>query len=134
MTNFAAVRMDEFKAHRMVSLPVGLDEGNIGGLSGVDLKPSYMWLFNLQADPQEKNNLFIRHLWNNTLFTSEIHRFFCVLTQYEPHLPTEVAKNVLADAEIWLLNHHQELEGKLGHQKPLPAICGESHRRLTRRP
>jgi hypothetical protein len=114
----------------MVSLPVGLDRGNVGGLSGVDLKQSYMWMFNLVKDPQEQNNVFIRHLWNNALFSAEVARFYCVLTRYEPHLPTNVAANVLIDARIWLLEHHQELE-ELAGNKPLPPVCSQGHKRLT---
>lgn len=53
-------------------MPLGLDKGNVGGLSGVTVKPSYMWLFNLHEDPQEEDNAFIRHLWNQHLFNSEL--------------------------------------------------------------
>lgn len=108
LTNFAAVRMDEFKAHRMVSEPVGLHKGNIGGLSGVDLEMSYMWLFNLQSDPKEEKNIFIRHLWNQGLFKSEIGRFMCVLFNYPPNLPTEPQTEVMDNFAIWLLENNRK--------------------------
>jgi arylsulfatase len=85
MKQFAAVRMDEFKAHRVVTLPVGLDQGNIGGCSGVTLTQSYQWLFNLHQDPQEENNVFVRHLWNKPLFSNEFQRFETVLKSYPPN-------------------------------------------------
>jgi arylsulfatase len=103
LTNFAAVRMDEFKAHKMTTVPVGLDRGNLGGFSGVNLPSSYLLMFNLMVDPQEQDNVMIRHLWNNSLFGEEFRRFYCVLTQFEPYLPTKQAQNILADDEIWLL-------------------------------
>ena len=87
--HFNAVRMDEFKAHVGVSLPTGLHEGNIGGLSGATTNMSYMWLFNLHQDPQEQNNLSIRHLWNQPLFTNEFKRFKTVLKYYPPNLSGE---------------------------------------------
>ena len=108
LTNFAAVRMDEFKAHKMTTLPVGLDQGNLGGFSGVNLPSSYMLMFNLMADPREEDNVMVRHLWNNSLFGQEFRRFYCVLTQFEPYLPTKLAQNILADDEIWLLEANSE--------------------------
>lgn len=83
-SHFAAVRMDEFKAHQMVTMPLGLREGNIGGLSGLTQEASYMWLFNLQADPKEQKNIFIRHLWNQGLFQDEFTRFEAVLQKFPP--------------------------------------------------
>lgn len=106
MTNFAAVRMDEFKAHRVVTLPEGLHRGEIGGFSGVDLTTSYLLMFNLQDDPEEQNNIFIRHLWNNGLFSAEINRFFCTLVDYPPNLPTNPAQEVFYQGQIQELKDH----------------------------
>lgn len=100
LTNFSAVRMDEFKAHTKVSEPLGLSQGYAGGLSGVDLKVSYLWLFNLQEDPKEQNNINIRHLWAQHLFSGEFGRFMCVLTQYPPYLPTQPLTELNYQAQI----------------------------------
>lgn len=108
LTNFAAVRMDEFKAHRMVTLPVGLEQGYFGGLAGVNLPVSYLWLFNLQADPQEKENINIRHLWAQHLFSGEFDRFMCDLVAYQPYLPTEPMKELMAKSEIRMLKDNPE--------------------------
>ncbi len=100
LTNFSAVRMDELKAHRMVSEPIGVPEGFQGGLSGVNLDISYLWMFNLHEDPKERNNLNIRHLWAQHLFSGEFGRFLCVLAEYPPHLPTQPLKEVMYQSEI----------------------------------
>jgi arylsulfatase A-like enzyme len=86
LTHFSAVRMDEFKAFRNVTMPIGLKQGYFGGLSGVTLPVSYLWVFNLQADPKEENNINIRHLWAQHLFSAEFGRFFCVLKRFEPNI------------------------------------------------
>jgi arylsulfatase A-like enzyme len=108
LTNFAAVRMDEFKAHRMVTLPVGLEQGYFGGLAGVNLPVSYLWLFNLQADPKEKENINIRHLWAQHLFSGEFNRFMCDLVAYEPYLPTEPMRELMATSQIAMLKANPE--------------------------
>jgi arylsulfatase len=104
LTTFAAVRMDEWKAHREVSVPVGLHEGNLGGFSGNNLPTSYLWVFNLQDDPKESKNVFIRHLWNQGLFTAEFKRYTCVLNHYPPNLPTKPAMEVFSKDKAWLLD------------------------------
>lgn len=104
LTTFAAVRMDEWKAHREVSVPVGLHEGNLGGFSGNNLPTSYLWVFNLQDDPKESKNVFIRHLWNQGLFTGEFKRYTCVLNHYPPNLPTKPAMEVYSKDKAWLLD------------------------------
>ena len=104
LTTFAAVRMDEWKAHRVVSVPVGLHEGNLGGFSGNNLPTSYLWVFNLQDDPKESKNVFIRHLWNQGLFTGELQRYTCVLNHYPPNLPTKPAMEVFSKDKAWLLD------------------------------
>jgi arylsulfatase A-like enzyme len=114
MTHFAAVRMDEFKAHRVVTLPVGLHEGNLGGFAGVNLPQSYMWLFNLHDDPQEQRNIFIRHLWNQGLFTGEFQRFMCTLINFPPKLPTQPVMHLFWD------------DGGRQIQEDLPQICQPS--------
>ncbi len=108
LTNFAAVRMDEMKAHRMVTLPVGLEQGYFGGLAGVNLPVSYLWLFNLQADPKESENINIRHLWAQHLFSGEFNRFMCDLVAYPPYLPTQPMKELMAMSEIRMLKDHPE--------------------------
>lgn len=108
LTNFGAVRMDEFKAHRMVTLPLGLEQGYFGGLAGVNLSVSYLWLFNLQADPKEKENINIRHLWAQHLFSGEFNRFMCDLVAYPPNLPTQPMDQLKAQQEIHLLKSHPE--------------------------
>lgn len=86
LTNFAAVRMDELKAHRVVTEPLGLKQGYFGGLAGVTLPVSYLWLFNLHADPKETENINIRHLWAQHIFSGEFGRFYCVLLNYAPNI------------------------------------------------
>lgn len=108
LTNFAAVRMDELKAHRVVTLPVGLEQGYFGGLAGVNLSVSYLWLFNLQADPKEKENINIRHLWAQHLFSGEFTRFMCDLVTYPPNLPTQPMGELMAQQQIMLLKGHPE--------------------------
>ncbi|HET9229413.1 MAG TPA: sulfatase-like hydrolase/transferase [Thermoanaerobaculia bacterium] len=108
LTNFGAVRMDEFKAHRMVTLPIGLEQGYFGGLAGVNLPVSYLWLFNLQADPKEKENINIRHLWAQHLFSGEFTRFMCDLVSYPPNLPTQPMHELMAQQQIMLLKGHPE--------------------------
>ena len=108
LTNFSAVRMDEFKAHTKVSEPLGLSQGYAGGLSGVDLSVSYLWLFNLQEDPKEQNNINIRHLWAQHLFSGEFGRFMCVLTQYPPHLPTQPLTELNYQAQIQMFKDDLE--------------------------
>jgi arylsulfatase A-like enzyme len=108
LTNFAAVRMDEIKAHRMVTLPVGLEQGYFGGLAGVNLPVSYLWMFNLQADPKEKENINIRHLWAQHLFSGEFTRFMCDLVAYPPNLPTQPMDELMAQQQIMLLKGHPE--------------------------
>jgi arylsulfatase len=108
LTNFGSVRMDELKAHRMVTLPVGLEQGYFGGLAGVNLPVSYLWMFNLQADPRETENVNIRHLWAQHLFSGEMDRFMCDLVSYPPYLPTEPMQGLMASSEIELLKTHPE--------------------------
>lgn len=86
LTHFSAVRMDEFKAFRNVTMPVGLKQGYFGGLSGVTMPVSYLWMFDIQSDPKEENNINIRHLWAQHLFSAEFGRFFCVLKRFEPNI------------------------------------------------
>ena len=108
LTNFAAVRMDEMKAHRMVTLPIGLEQGYFGGLAGVNLPVSYLWMFNVQADPKEKENINIRHLWAQHLFSGEFTRFLCDLVAYPPNLPTQPMGELMAQQQIQLLKGHPE--------------------------
>jgi arylsulfatase len=103
LTNFAAVRMDELKAHRMVTLPVGLEQGYFGGLAGVNLPVSYLWMFNLQSDPKETENINIRHLWAQHLFSGEFDRFMCDLVSYPPYLPTQPMKELMDMSQIAML-------------------------------
>jgi hypothetical protein len=86
LTHFSAVRMDEFKAYRVVTLPVGLKQGFFGGLAGVNLPMSYLWVFNVQQDSKEENNINIRHLWAQHIFSSEFGRIFCVLKRFPPNI------------------------------------------------
>jgi len=108
LTNFSAVRMDEMKAHRMITLPVGLEQGYSGGLAGVNLPVSYLWMFNLQADPKETENINIRHLWAQHLFSGEFTRFMCDLVAYPPNLPTQPMGELMAQQQIMLLKGHPE--------------------------
>lgn len=108
LTNFASVRMDELKAHRVITEPLGLSQGYPGGLSGVNLEVSYLWMFNLQEDPKEQNNINIRHLWAQHLFSNEFGRFLCVLTDYPPHLPTQPEQELSFRAEIEMLRTHPQ--------------------------
>ncbi len=108
LTNFGAVRMDEMKAHRMVTLPVGLEQGYFGGLAGVNLPVSYLWMFNVQSDPKETENINIRHLWAQHLFSGEFTRFMCDLVAYPPNLPTSPMDQLKAQSEIHLLKEHPE--------------------------
>lgn len=123
LTNFAAVRMDEMKAHRMVSLPIGLEQGYFGGLAGVNLPVSYLWMFNVQADPKEKENINIRHLWAQHLFSGEFTRFMCDLVTYPPNLPTQPEAELMAQQQIELLK---------GHPESWKAACGANAKSLER--
>lgn len=109
LTNFSAVRMDEMKAHRMVTLPVGLEQGYFGGLAGVNLPVSYLWMFNVQADPKETENINIRHLWAQHLFSGEFTRFMCDLVAYPPNLPTQPETELMAQQQIQMLKGHPEV-------------------------
>lgn len=108
LTNFAAVRMDEFKAHHTVTEPIGLPTGYPGGFSGFNLTSSYLLMFNLQESPKEDDNIAIRHLWAQHLFSAEFQRYFCVLTEYPPHLPTEPMAEITAKDKIRELMEHPE--------------------------
>ena len=77
-------------------------------LAGVNLPVSYLWLFNLQADPKEKENINIRHLWAQHLFSGEFNRFMCDLVAYPPYLPTQPMKELMAMSEIRMLKDHPE--------------------------
>jgi arylsulfatase len=106
LTDFAAVRMDEFKAHRMVTEPLGLSRGYPGGFSGFSLPSSYLLMFNLQESPKEDDNIAIRHLWAQHLFTNEFGRFMCVLVEYPPHLPTQPNKELIFLSQIDDMREH----------------------------
>ncbi|HXU31331.1 MAG TPA: sulfatase-like hydrolase/transferase [Thermoanaerobaculia bacterium] len=115
LTNFSGVRMDEYKGYVKVSEDIVTKEGYPGGFSGVDLKASYMLMFNLQEDPKETDNIAIRHLWAQHLFSAEMQRVFCALTKYPPHLPTQPM------AELDFMNDINDL---LDHPEKYKATCG----------
>lgn len=104
MRDFTAVRMDEFKAHRAVTLSTGLHGGNLGGFSGSTNKMSYLWMFNLMDDPQEQRNILIRHLWAQGLFNDEFQRFFQVLLKYP-------AKGIPGESTLDLLGAEPAQQG-----------------------
>lgn len=108
LTNFSAARMDEFKAYVKTTQSIGLSRGYPGGFSGANLPSSYMLMFNLQESPQENDNIAIRHLWAQHLFSAEFQRYFCVLTRYPPHLPTQPMKEIDAMNQINELIAHPE--------------------------
>jgi arylsulfatase len=82
--NYSGVRIDEFKSLTAASLRLGLDKGNIGGLSGVTSKMSAGWTFNLYTDPQEQDNITIRHIWCVPALIAEGDRYDQVLKKYPP--------------------------------------------------
>lgn len=77
-------------------------------LYGVNLPVSYLWMFNVQADPKEKENINIRHLWAQHLFSGELTRFMCDLVVYPPNLPTQPEAELMAQQQIQLLKGHPE--------------------------
>lgn len=115
LTNFSGVRMDEYKAYKKITEDIASKQGYPGGFSGVDLPVSYMLMFNLQQDPEETDNIAIRHLWAQHLFSAEMQRVFCALTKYPPHLPTQPMSQ---------LNFMNEINDLLDHPEKYKAACG----------
>lgn len=84
-TQFAAVRMDEFKFTMLTQDPYAMTpNGNHGGFTGTVSQTAGGTMFNLYANPQEDNSVAIRHLPIAIPVGAEIARYQQVLRKYPP--------------------------------------------------
>ena len=80
----AAIRVGEYKVHRVTTeVPPG-SHAQEGGLSGVTQEYTYGLTFNLYLDPKEERNLTIRKLVMVRPPTLEMDRYIRVLKKYPP--------------------------------------------------
>lgn len=85
MAEFAAVRMDEFKLHRVVQITDGINtKGWNGGFSGTVTKTGGVVMYNLYANPQEDASVGIRHLPIESFLEQEMKRYAAVLKKFPP--------------------------------------------------
>lgn len=87
-TNFAAVRMDEFKLHHAVEITDAINQkGWNGGFSGAIMdKTGGVVVYNLYTNPQEDASIGVRHLPMNTYLQQEMSRYKDVLKKFPPKL------------------------------------------------
>lgn len=85
-SNFAAVRIDEFKLHRAVQITDLITKKgyNAGFSGGIVDKTGGLVMFNLYTNPQEDDSIGIRHIpaWN--MVNQEFARYRSVLQKYPP--------------------------------------------------
>lgn len=85
-SNFAAVRVDEFKVHRAVQITDLITKKgyNAGFSGGIVEKTGGLVMFNLYTNPQEDDSVGIRHIpaWNAV--SSEFARYKGVLQKFPP--------------------------------------------------
>ncbi|OLN29996.1 Arylsulfatase [Desulfovibrio sp. DV] len=86
-SNFAAVRVDEFKVHRAVQITDLITKKgyNAGFSGGIVDKTGGLVMFNLYTNPQEDDSIGIRHIpmWN--LVSMEFSRYQGVLQKFKPN-------------------------------------------------
>ena len=82
----SAVRIDEWKMHRWVVDPYAFTQtGHHGGNTGALVEVHNMLLFNLFTNPQEDNNVFVRHIPVSMVLLQQYQYFYQLLKRFPPH-------------------------------------------------
>jgi len=88
----AAVRVDEFKYHRMVDMENLINPtGDHGGNTGALIHASGVQVYNLYTNPQEDVGIAVRHLPATVPVIGEMTRYLQVLEHYPPN--TQIGYN-----------------------------------------
>lgn len=83
----SAVRIDEWKMHRWVIDPYAFTQrGYHGGNAGAYMQVHNALLFNLFTNPQEDDNVFVRHIPVSMVLLREYENFMRILEQFPPNI------------------------------------------------